>query len=118
MFSRQVLLSGYRTVMGRKPTTVVATSPMEREIEEAVLGALAAAQDKTVDEVRAVLVAAGPGMPLDSLETVEIMLELEERFAVRFPDEPETCAAFQSVRTLVALVRQLAEADAEEGGAG
>jgi acyl carrier protein len=99
-----------------KPTAP-ALAPSEQDVERVIIGALAAAQQKPTDEVRSALLDAGPGMPLDSLETVEIMLELEERFAVRFPDEQETCVAFQSVQTLAKLVRELV-ADAAKGGAG
>ena len=94
--------------MKEKPTSVMTSAPTETAVEQAVLEALAVVREQPVAAVRDSLVAAGPEMPLDSLETVEIMLELEEQFGVRFPDDAETCAAFQSVRTLVTLVRRLA----------
>jgi acyl carrier protein len=103
--------------MIEKPTTPSGLVPSEEEVEEIIIGALAAAQQKPINGVRSTLLEAGPAMPLDSLETVEIMLELEERFAVRFRDEQETCVAFQSVQTLVKLVRELV-ADEAKGGAG
>jgi acyl carrier protein len=80
-----------------------------------IVSELAAAQQKPAADVRTALVAAGPEMPLDSLEVVEIMLSLEEAYGIRFPESPETCAAFQSVRALSGLVQQLAgEADDEQ----
>lgn len=102
--------------MLNKSTSIMASAPSKEAVEQVVLEALAAAQSKAVGELRVELAAAGPGMPLDSLESVEIMLELEERFGIRFPDEPETCAAFQSVQTLVRLVRELAAVEGDEGG--
>jgi acyl carrier protein len=99
-------------MMPSNPTASTRRVPTRQDIEDVVVAELAAAQQKPVAEVRTALVAAGPEMPLDSLEIVEIMLSLEEAYGIRFPESPETCAAFQSVRALSDLVQQLAgEAD-------
>ena len=105
-----MIVSNYPTMLKPKPTAATKATPAERDVEDAILEALADAQSKGLEEVRAEFVSRGPSMPLDSLETVEIMVGLEERFGVRFPETPETCAAFQSVETLVRLVRELAAA--------
>ncbi len=93
-----------------KPTALAPVVPTEHEIAEAIIELAAAAQDRPADELRREFVAAGPGMPIDSLETVEILLGLEERFGVRLPDDQETCAAFRSMGGLVKRVQELAEA--------
>jgi acyl carrier protein len=93
--------------MREKPTPVAVSVPTKSEVEQAIFEALAEAQETSIDAVRSEVVAAGPGMPLDSLETVEIMLSLEDAFGIRFPDSPDTCVAFQSVPTLTDLVREL-----------
>jgi acyl carrier protein len=95
-------------MMPSKPTAPIGRVPARQDIEGVIVSELAAAQQRPVAEVRTTLVAAGADMPLDSLETVEIMLALEEAFGIRFPESPETCAAFQSVRALSDLVQQLA----------
>jgi acyl carrier protein len=94
--------------MTSNQTTPTANAPTGETVERAIVTALAAAQGKPAAEIRAALVAAGPSMPIDSLEMVEIALELEEAFGIRFPDSAETCAAFQSVQTAVEFVRKLA----------
>jgi acyl carrier protein len=96
----------------KQTTTVVADVPTNETVEKAIVTALAAAQGKPAAEIRVALVAAGPSMPIDSLEMVEIALELEDAFGIRFPDSAETCAAFQSVHTAVEFVRKLAAAAA------
>lgn len=103
-----LLLSGYPTMMPSNPTAPSGRVPARKDIEGVIVSELATAQQKPVADIRTALVAAGPEMPLDSLETVEIMLSLEEAFGIRFPESPETCAAFQSVRALSDLVQQLA----------
>jgi acyl carrier protein len=104
-------------MMHENPTPAVMSIPTKGAVVEAILEALAEAQETPIDDVRSAVLAASPGMPLDSLETVEIMLGLENAFGIRFPDSPETCAAFQSVPTLTDLVRELVrEAGGVEGG--
>jgi acyl carrier protein len=98
--------------MSTKPTPLTPVIPTEHEVAEAILELAAAAQDRPVDELRRQFASAGQGMPIDSLESVEILIGLEERFTVRLPDDQETCTAFRSMGGLVERVRQIAGASA------
>jgi acyl carrier protein len=98
-------------------TTIPQDTPSIEAVERAVIEALAEVQETSSEAVRIELLAAGPQMPLDSLETVEIMLSLESAFGIRFPETKETCAAFASVSAVVELVRNLAVANAQHEGA-
>src|SRR4051812_23664534 len=98
--------------MSTKPTPLAPVIPAEHEVANAIIELAAAAQERPVDELRRQFAAAGQGMPIDSLESVEILIGLEERFNVRFPDDQATCAAFRSMGGLVERVRQIAGASA------
>jgi acyl carrier protein len=95
-------------MMSTNNTALTPVVPTEHEVAEAILELAAAAQDRPVNELRDQFNAAGPGMPIDSLEAVEILIGLEERFDVRLPDDQETCAAFRSMGGLIERVRQIA----------
>lgn len=94
--------------MSSKETTTATPVPSETDVEGAIIDLLAEAQERDAHEVRDTLAAAGSDMPLDSLEGVEIILGLEERFGIHFPDDTDTCEALRSVKTLVERVRELA----------
>ncbi len=49
---------------------------------------------------------------LSSLATVNVMLEIENRFGIAIPDEALTRATFQSIAALTALVQRMEEQDA------
>jgi acyl carrier protein len=91
-----------------KPTSLAPVVPTENQVAEAILELVAAAQDRPVQELRDQFVAAGDGMPIDSLESVEILIGLEARFNVRLPTDQETCVAFRSMGGLIERVREVA----------
>jgi acyl carrier protein len=90
-------------------TTQHPVVPAADEVERAILELMAEAQNRPLGDLLAERVKAGTGMPIDSLESVEILLGLEERFSVRLPDDDETCRAFRSLAELVKRVQQIAE---------
>jgi acyl carrier protein len=83
----------------------VTPEPSLEEIECEIVALLASVRSESPDEVREALLAGGEGMPCDSLDSVEILLELEERFQVQLPDNQETADAMRSVRALARHVR-------------
>jgi acyl carrier protein len=95
-------------MMSPNKTAPARSVPTEHKVEEVILELSAEAQGRPVDELIEAFRIAGSGMPIDSLESVEILLGLEERFSIRLPDNAETCAAFRSLGTLVERVRQIA----------
>ena len=95
-------------MMSINKTALAPVVPTEHEVAEAILELAAKAQGRPVDELRDQFRVVGQGMPIDSLESVEILIGLEERFDVRLPDDQATCAAFRSMRGLVERVRQIA----------
>jgi acyl carrier protein len=94
--------------------TISTGSPAPSVVEAAIVELLAESQGRDPEDLRDALVKAGAEMPIDSLEGVEIILDLEEKFGVRFPDDKDTCDALRSVKTLARRVQQLA-ADAQGG---
>jgi acyl carrier protein len=103
-----MLLSDFPTMMSNKETATTTSIPSETDVEVAIIALLAEVQEREAPEVRETLAEAGADMPIDSLEGVEIILGLEERFGIHFPDDKETSEALRSVKTLVERVRELA----------
>lgn len=79
---------------------------LERELKELIVEVLALEDVKPEDigsEDPLFLSSFG----LDSIDALEISMELEERYGVAFEDDPEKNEAiFQSVRTLAAFVAE------------
>ena len=57
--------------------------------------------------LEAELSAAGSALPVDSLASIEILLEVEEMFGVRLPDDEATASALRSVHGLARRVCQV-----------
>jgi acyl carrier protein len=74
------------------------------EVEEFILGLLAAEEGRDVEELRAELVGAGADMPYDSILLVELMGRVEMRFGVRLEPSPQTARDMRSVRTFAERV--------------
>jgi acyl carrier protein len=83
------------------------------EVETVVVETLAGLYDESPDVYREQLARKGAELPIDSFDVVDVMLELEERFDIRFPDTTETCEAFRSVTSLATQIRQLMSAAKE-----
>jgi acyl carrier protein len=54
-------------------------------------------------------IEAETGTALDSLDVVEILVALEERFGIQFPDDAVTSEALETLEELAAYVRQFIE---------
>ncbi|MFI6991739.1 phosphopantetheine-binding protein [Nonomuraea wenchangensis] len=50
-----------------------------------------------------------PDLGLDSLSTVQLLLEIEEEFMISIPDELMTLETFSTVGSLYSVVRELAD---------
>jgi len=86
------------------------TGPTMRrqQVERAILERLAANMKRDPTDLESELKAGGEELPVDSLEMVEIILDLEERFDVRLPDDTATAEAMRSVRALAERICQVA----------
>jgi len=54
------------------------------------------------------------GLGLNSLRAVDLLIDLEDRFAIAFPDDSLTDENFADARSLMALLERLLAADAPE----
>ena len=57
----------------------------------------------------------GSGLGLDSVDAVELVVSLESRFGLRFPNRPGERAALRTVNSLVDLVIALEDQRGESG---
>ncbi|WP_436700671.1 acyl carrier protein [Nocardioides sp. BYT-33-1] len=56
-------------------------------------------------DLRRQLEEQGPGLPIDSLLAVEVLVRVEQRFGVQLDANPATAEAMQSVVAFAATVR-------------
>lgn len=82
--------------------------PSEDEVAHVILALIAEVQQRDLPQLLDAFTREGGGMPIDSLEAVEILLGLEDRFGIRLPDDERTCQAFHSLGALVERVREVA----------
>lgn len=82
-------------------------------VQDFLINAVAGVRNVEPSGLHAEFAESGKDLGVDSLEVVEMMLEIEDQFGIRFPDTQETCDAFQSISRLTELIQQLVAA---EGG--
>ena len=56
-------------------------------------------------DLRRELEELGPGLPIDSLLAVEVLVRVETRFGVQLVADPATAEAMQSVSAFAATIR-------------
>jgi len=76
-------------------------------IERIIVELVARCREDTPDNVLRDLRAGGEGLPVSSIEMIEILVDLGERVGVRVPPNEVTADDLRSVRTLAAHVRSL-----------
>ncbi len=76
-------------------------------IERTIVELVATCRGDTFDNVLRDLREGGEHLPLSSIETIEILVDLAERVGVRIPPDEVTPDDLRSVRTLAAHVRSL-----------
>jgi acyl carrier protein len=79
--------------------------PAHADVENMIIAVLARLKGSTPTEVGRALRRRGESMPCDSLESVEVVLELEDRYNITLPDNQQTADALRSVSSLATLVR-------------
>lgn len=84
----------------------------QSEVEDAILKLVAEQEGRQIQDLRRELLERGLEMPIDSLQLVEILVALEQRFDVRLPESQVTARSLQSVKALAALVCRMS---AEQG---
>lgn len=79
--------------------------PTQHAIEDVIIELLA--QDGGVNpaDLRRQLEEQGPGLPIDSLLAVEVLVRVEQRFGVQLDANPATAEAMQSVAAFASTVR-------------
>lgn len=88
------------------------------DIENLIIELLAENAGLTSDELRAVLEARGGNLPVDSLETAEILVPLGEAIGVLIPLEQVTSDDLSSVRSLAGHLQALWSVAATDAQAG
>jgi acyl carrier protein len=66
-------------------TTTTTTTPAQQAIEQIVLELLANLLKKDPEELRTELLAGGTGMPVDSLDMLDILVEFRKRTNITIP---------------------------------
>jgi len=61
------------------------TTPTETEIAELIIELLANLMHKDPDDLRAELEAKGTGMPVDSLDLFDVLVEFRQRTGLKIP---------------------------------
>lgn len=80
--------------------------PLHGELKELIIETLAL-EDITADEIETDAALFVEGLGLDSIDSLELAMVLEERYGVTLDDDPEANQAiFQSVRSLGAFVAE------------
>ena len=80
--------------------------PLHGELKELIIETLAL-EDITADEIETDGALFVEGLGLDSIDSLELAMVLEERYGVTLEDDPEANQAiFQSVRSLGAFVAE------------
>lgn len=93
--------------MSGNPTTGAA--PSANELDAVLAELVAEIQDRDVHEVAAAIASGASATALDSLDAVELLVALEERFGIRFPDDAVVSEALETVEGLATYVRRLVE---------
>lgn len=102
-------LSDMPTTKPQKPTTI-------KQVEDLILALLAEREGVTPGALRTQLEkGGGANLPVDSLKTVAIVVQLEEQLGIQLPNDKETGNALRSVRRLADLIVKLVS-DIPEGG--
>lgn len=84
----------------KKPTT-------HTEVENLIIDLLAEREGTQPDSLRTQLEGAGAGMPIGSLKTVAIVVELEALLDIALSNDKETGNALRSVTRLAKVVLEL-----------
>jgi acyl carrier protein len=79
--------------------------PAQVDVENMIIDVLATLKGSTPTEVGRALRRRGEAMPCDSLESVEVVIEREDRYKIALPDNQQTADALRSVSSLATLVR-------------
>lgn len=80
--------------------------PLHGELKELIIETLAL-EDITADEIETDAALFVEGLGLDSIDSLELAMVLEERYGVTLEDDPEANQAiFKSVRSLGAFVAE------------
>lgn len=79
--------------------------PTQRAIEDVIIELLAEDGGVNPADLRLQLEEQGPGLPIDSLLAVEVLVRVEQRFGVQLDANPATAAAMQSVAAFASTVR-------------
>ena len=80
--------------------------PLHGELKELIIETLAL-EDISADEIETDGALFVEGLGLDSIDSLELAMVLEERYGVTLEDDPEANQAiFQSVRSLGAFVAE------------
>ncbi len=79
--------------------------PTQHAIEDVIIELLAEDGGVNPADLRRQLEEQGPGLPIDSLLAVEVLVRVEQRFGVQLDANPATAEAMQSVVAFAATVR-------------
>lgn len=79
---------------------------LETELKEMIVSGLKL-EDVTAADIDDDAPLFGEGLGLDSLDAVELVVLLKKRYGVEIKDMDEAKAAFASITTLAARVREL-----------
>lgn len=78
-------------------------SAFERELAEVLIGALNL--DVTADEIEPEAPLFGEGLGLDSIDALEIAVDLSRRYGIKLrSDDPDNAQIFSSLRALAAHI--------------
>jgi acyl carrier protein len=79
-------------------TTTTTTTPAQQAIEEIVLELLADLLKRDVGDLRTELLAGGAGMPVDSLDMLDILVEFRKRTDLTIPKRKLKRRTMRSIR--------------------
>ena len=79
--------------------------PTQHAIEDVIVELLAEDGGVNPADLRRQLEEKGPGLPIDSLLAVEVLVRVEQRFGVQLDASPATAEAMQSVAAFASTVR-------------
>ncbi len=79
---------------------------LEKELKELIVQVLSL-RDVTPDQIETDAPLIGDGLGLDSLDALELAIEIGKRYAVKFPSgDARVKAAFASVRVLAGYIAE------------
>jgi acyl carrier protein len=79
------------------------TTPNQAEIATIVIELVAALLDKDPDELRTELQAKGTGMPVDSLDLCDVLVEFRQRTGLKIPKRKLRRGTMRSVAAFAAF---------------